>query len=169
MEIFIANLAKYNSGIICGQWFDLEDYLEKEDLVAAVYDMLSEQSKKDGVKYEEWLICDYDDIPFEVGSYEDFGTLFEVKNAIVKFGESVVTAAMQEGIPLEKIEDAYYGCFESEKDFVMQFVEDMGTFEDVPELIKTYFDYESCCRDLMMSDFSSVTLKDGVHVFSHLF
>src|SRR5690606_26437484 len=59
-KIYVANLGKYNEGILQGAWFeypfDMEEISEKIGLNS---------------KYEEYAIHDYDYIPFSVNEYDN--------------------------------------------------------------------------------------------------
>lgn len=71
-RIYIASLADYNNACLHGEWFDLEDYSDLEDLQEAVNAMLarspfgnSDFAKKYGLHAEEYAIHDYEGFPQE--------------------------------------------------------------------------------------------------------
>ncbi|CCK04535.1 Antirestriction protein ArdA [Cronobacter sakazakii 701] len=60
-------------------------------------------------------------------------------------------------------DDAYRGEAESEEDFAQQHVEDCGLLSEVPDTLRSYFDYEAYARDLFSGGY---VFHDG-HVFSN--
>ena len=69
IRIYVASLAKYNSGRLVGTWIDLP----ADDLWEQVEDML------DGD--EEWAIHDYE-APFSISEYETLTRLTRQQNLI---------------------------------------------------------------------------------------
>lgn len=69
-RIYIANLGKYNEGILQGEWFefpiDMADVKERIGLDA---------------QYEEFAIHDYE-LPFSIGEYENIDKLNEIMETI---------------------------------------------------------------------------------------
>ncbi|EOG4047666.1 antirestriction protein ArdA, partial [Salmonella enterica] len=60
-------------------------------------------------------------------------------------------------------DDAYRGEAESEEDFAREMVEDNGLLNEVPEPLRSYFDFEAWARDLFSSGYM---FHDG-YVFSN--
>ena len=54
------------------------------------------------------------------------------------------------------------GCFESEREFAEELIDDTGMLADAPDFLLNYFDYEAFARDLFMTDYH---MSDSGHVF----
>ncbi|MCX7748213.1 MAG: antirestriction protein ArdA [Clostridia bacterium] len=67
IKIYVANLAKYNEGILKGEWIELP--MARDELQEAISNLLGTD--------EECAIHDYE-APFDVGEYEDIFTLNEL-------------------------------------------------------------------------------------------
>jgi len=62
-------------------------------------------------------------------------------------------------------EDAYCGECDSEEAYAQNLADETM---NIPERLRTYFDYEKFSRDLFMSDYFSVDAPSGVYVFRHV-
>ena len=51
-------------------------------------------------------------------------------------------------------EDAYEGEYDSELDYIYQYVEDTGMLDGISENVRIYFDYEAFARDVFITDLS---------------
>jgi antirestriction protein len=113
---------------------------------------------------EEWIVCDYEGIPKQfVGEYDlsdDFWAYSEFLDNTA-LDQEAVDAGLDCDIPLDKIEDAYQGEFESDEDFAQQLAEDVGDLRDDLRWPYTCIDWEWAARDLMYD----YTASDG-HYFS---
>ena len=58
--------------------------------------------------------------------------------------------------------DAYAGQYDSEVDYVQQYVDDTGMLDGVPETFRAYFDYDAFARDVFIND---MAFGDKGHVF----
>ena len=67
---------------------------------------------------------------------------------------------------MSDFEDAYHGEHDSQLAFTEELIEDMGWLSDMPEHLRSYFDYDTYTRDLFITDFfSSAAPGGGVFVF----
>jgi antirestriction protein len=146
INVYVANLAKYNEGILKGRWIELPCY--------NLEDKLSEILGND----EEYAIHDYE-APFKIGEYANIFTLNEIAEEIdqlakyeqealeyiLKTGEKNLTEA------LETLEDGdysiYFDCYNM-KDVAMEYIEQIGSITDAVSNINYYLDVESFKRDL---------------------
>jgi antirestriction protein len=123
-RIYVADLEAYNNGRLVGEWLDLSDYNDADELMDAIQDVL----KKSGG--EEYAIHDYENFPSnlysEYMSRNDFQALYDV-----------METAKQNNLPLEVVQDIvsqygeggveeFYGKFDSAEDFAYQQVEEVG-------------------------------------------
>lgn len=76
IKIYVANLAKYNEGILKGEWLQLP--MDSDELQEAISNVLGTD--------EEYAIHDYD-APFEVSEYEDIFALNELAQDLEAISE----------------------------------------------------------------------------------
>ena len=146
MQVYIANLGKYNEGESVGAWFslpiDFEDVAEKIGLNA---------------EYEEYAIHDYE-LPFQIGEYINIDEL----NRLYGLVEELEGTDLYDALPallssgcfhnledlVERQDDIRYwgGCHDM-SDVAYESVED-GYLGDIPERIQWYIDYEKLGCDM---------------------
>ncbi|MGG4498435.1 antirestriction protein ArdA [Brevibacillus reuszeri] len=94
MQVYIANLGKYNEGELVGAWFtspiDMEDVKERIGL--------------DG-EYEEYAIHDYE-LPFDIGEY----TPIEEINRLCVLAQELEGTAIEDA--MQEIQSAFFDSFE---------------------------------------------------------
>jgi antirestriction protein len=114
---------------------------------------------------EEWIVCDYDDVPKRyVGEYDLDADFFEYKDFLENtyMDKGAVDAGLYLDIPLESIEEAYAGEFKSDADFAENMAEQCGLISDDAKWPHTCIDWERAALDLMM-DYS----EEKGYYFSH--
>ena len=143
-----------------GDWVDLDEVTTWED----VAHILSAKFPSSGFEFEEILCADVEGLPrhfyssncdgFSMTEWADFkeqlsGTHLEAK---------VIDAYLdhQGGIDdISDIEEAYAGEYDSWEDFAYELLESTGDLEQIPESLRSYFDYEKFGRDLSYDYFES--------------
>jgi antirestriction protein len=148
-------LSNYNNGSLIFKTFDLDGvtYEEHHQEITCWLEELTEQT---GELCEEWIVADYEEVPSNfVGEWSIDEAFFEYAEALEGscFGVEVFEAAAELGIPVDKIEDAYHGEFESDEEMAEEYCESTGMLADMAESLRCYFDMERFGRDLAM-DFS---------------
>lgn len=115
---------------------------------------------------EEWIVCDYEDIPREfTGEYDldpsfwDYAEFLETTH----LDQEVVDAGIACGIDLDKIEDAYEGKYDSDEDFAQALAEETSAIQEDAQWPHTCIDWEWAARELMYDYCSS-----GGHYFRNL-
>lgn len=123
-RIYVADLEAYNNGRLEGEWLDLADYNDADELMDAIQDVL----KKSGG--EEYAIHDVEYIPSSMYSEymgkRDFEELYKMMDL-----------AKQNDLPLEVVQevvsqydasavDDFVGKYDTAVDFAEQLVDDMG-------------------------------------------
>jgi len=123
-RIYVADLEAYNSGKLVGEWLDLTDYNDADELMKAIENVL----KKSGG--EEYAIHDYEYLPSSMYSeymgYIDFVEIYEMMDL-----------ANEKDLPLDVVMDIvsqfdrsaldeFQGVYDSEQDFAEQLVDDIG-------------------------------------------
>lgn len=126
MRLYIANLAAYNSGRLIGEWLDLDDYSDADELREAI------QSKVIApYGGEEWAIHDTEDCgSWQIDEYESLDRIMAVKELADQYSIDAVTGYIDlvgaHYIDVETLEsefqDAYRGAAESGKEWAQDTV-----------------------------------------------
>ena len=155
-RIYVADLEAYNNGRLVGEWLDLADYNDADELMDAIQDVL----KKSGG--EEYAIHDVEYIPSSMYSEymgkRDFEELYEM-----------IDLAKQNDLPLEVVQeivsqysasavDDFVGKYDSAVDFAEQMVDDMGieSFND----FEYYLDISETDRRLLSQEMADSYVED---------
>ena len=178
-QVWIGCLAAYNEGTLHGEWVDAVD----ADEITEAKDRIIASSP--AFHPEEWFIADYDgfgDLASTLGEYASFEQVAEIAQALEEHGSAVNGFIGWYGEwDAEKFEEAYRGCFDSERDFAYDFADQIGMFEpgtygahgdnhvkDAISQLETYFDWEMWTRDLFIGDFYAAEASGpeyGFHIF----
>ena len=123
-RIYVADLEAYNNGRLVGEWLDLADYNNADELMDAIQDVL----KKSGG--EEYAIHDVEYVPrslySEYMSRNDFEALYEVMETAKRYDlplevvEEIVSQYGEGGV------DEFYGKYNDAEDFAIELVDEMG-------------------------------------------
>lgn len=150
IRIFLTNLGKYTEGELVGEWVDLPIPNEELEKVLTRIGINEE--------YEEFFITDYetDFDGIEIGEYSNLKTLNEMAETLEELDDDekeVINAIMSEGYKLEealeKKDDCmiYCDCSDME-DVAREYAEQTGLLDNIPENLRSYFDYEAFGRDM---------------------
>lgn len=146
MQVYIANLGKYNEGELVGAWFsfpiDEEEVAEKIGLNA---------------EYEEFAIHDYE-APFPINEDDSIDHLNHLYDLIQEIEGTPIYEDLQEILRtwfkdveelLEHHEEiiCYPDC-ESMRDVAEHYIEETGILNALPENMRYYFDYQALGRDM---------------------
>lgn len=148
-SLYVGTYAKYNNGSIFGAWLDLTNYPDAEAFYKACAELHADEHDP------EFMFQDFENFPESLYSENgNIDALYEYIDFLksTHLSIEVVEAGIELGIPLDKIEEAYYGQFDSDADLAYEYVENTGLLQGVPETIANYFDYEAFGLDLA-SDF----------------
>ena len=150
INIFITNLGKYNEGELVGEWVKLP---VSEEELKAVFERIGINEV-----YEEHFITDYEtDVDnFEIGEYDSIGSLNEIAETLeclYEYEREIVSVLLSEGYSLEEALEKkdncfiYYDCFTME-DVAIEYAEETGLLNDIPENLQCYFDFDAFGRDM---------------------
>ncbi|MGM0334289.1 antirestriction protein ArdA [Enterococcus sp. AZ008] len=146
MQVYVANLGKYNEGELVGAWFtppiDFDELAEKIGL---------------NNEYEEYAIHDYE-LPFDVDEYTPIAEINRLGEGI---SELEGTAIYEE---LKEIKSMWFNSFDelidnkddiisysdcdSMEDVARYLIEELGQLGEVPANLQNYIDYQSLGRDM---------------------
>jgi len=162
-RIYVACLAAYNSGILHGEWIDIEDDIDQ------TWNQIRNVLASSPIPHaEEWAIHDFEGFGgIRLSEWESIERVHELAEFMQEHGE-VGTLALDHYCG--NIEDAtralenYMGCYSSIADYAQEITE---SCTEIPEHLQFYIDYERMGRDMDMSG-DIVTMQtrfDEVHIF----
>lgn len=159
--VYVGTYHKYNCGSIFGKWFDLSDFEEMAEFSKACRKLYASEVDP------EFMFQDWEGIPSKFVSESsidwDFITVLKQAKEEGREDAFVAWADYSGECDFDAFDDAYRGKAETEEDYAYELVEDNGLLNDVPEPLRSYFDYEAYARDLFSSGY---VLHDGF-VFSN--
>ncbi|MBF2440914.1 antirestriction protein ArdA [Listeria seeligeri] len=146
MQVYVANLGKYNEGELVGAWFTPPiDYEEMEERIGL------------HGEYEEYAIHDYE-LPFEISEYTSINEINRLCELVMELEGSPILDELKEiqGMwfgsleeLLEHVEDIHcYSDCDSMEDIARYYVEETGQLGEVPSNLQNYIDYQSLGRDM---------------------
>ena len=172
VKVAVTNLGKYNEGKLVYKWINLP----------ASHDEINNALKEigvDGKNYEEYFISDYifnEKIKFDITEYSSISRLNEIAKELQSLNEMQLYAVQAYielyGSDIDYVMDAIefaksenfnilYDCHDI-TDVAHYYINESGIYE-LPEIAKTYFDYEAFARDLEIES-NFVFLNDGICV-----
>lgn len=157
-KVYVGTYGKYNNGSLSGAWLDLSDYSDKEEFYEACRELHGDEEDA------EYMFQDYENIPEALISESWLSEkFFELRDAIEKLSETEQEAFFvwcdhhnsdisEEDADdlISSFEDEYQGEYKDEEDYAYEIVEQCY---DLPEFVKTYFDYSAFARDLFITDY----------------
>lgn len=166
-QIYVADLAAYNNGMLHGKWIDATQ--SAEEIEEEVREML--KNSPVGDEAEEWAIHDDEYFePIKIHEWDSFEHVSEIANAIVEHGEMFgeIYNHLGSGTTVENaidfIEDNYAGEYDSLGDFAEELNYET---QELPKDIYSYIDFESMGRDMELSGYilSFTDSRRKLHVF----
>lgn len=166
MRVWVGCLSCYNDGRLTGAWVDAVD--------------ASEFVPCDRAGHEEWWVFDTDGLPGLGECSPDEAQRYAETVAACAEGTGAPVAAVFaylenfHGSPgdmsaLDDFEDAYYGEWESERDYAANLADDLGYLKAVTLTRYHVFDMDAWTRDLFMGDcWSAPSPEGGAFVFQNV-
>ena len=162
LKIYVGTYAKYNNGSIAGEWLDLLNYENFDELKKAMLNLHKDENDP------EFMIQDWecDDLFESLGLISESGISDDIYNVLEAIKDSYydievfnsycnIYGMYSNNIDeiIEQVEEAYCGEFSNDIEFVENLLEDTGCIPDnLPSYI--YIDWERTARDIMM-DYST--------------
>ena len=144
IEIFLTNLAKYNAGLLRGEWLNLSE-LTEEELQAAIKKILG--------KDEEYFITDFE-APFQIDEYDNPYKLRALAEQTKDWSEFQIAGLfylIEDGNSIEdamkRVDDLIVYQATDYEALAEQFVDD-GLYGEIPESLQYYIDYAKIGNDL---------------------
>lgn len=151
-SVYVGTYAKYNAGSIAGAWVDLTRFDDHESFLAFCHELHKDEEDP------ELMYQDFQNFPHEY--YSESGINPELWDYLeLTDDDKMMLDAFRDCFgatdSIENARNAYYGQYESDEDMAWELLESTGGLNEVPDVLKYYFDVEKYARDLMISDFSS--------------
>lgn len=146
IKLYIANLAEYNNGELVGKWIELP--MNVDDLKKEIAKILGSD--------EEFAIHDYE-APFNVNEYDNIYKINEYAERLssINLDRNIIEKILSNSCNIEEginvIENEKYILYdncESMSDVAYEIVHELGYIHEIPESLRSYFDYEAFGRDL---------------------
>lgn len=163
-RLYVGTYAKYNNGDISGDWLDLEDYSDKESFLEACAELHKDEADP------EFMFQDFEGFPkalYSESSVDDklfeFVALDEDDREIV----GIYWEHVNSDASVDEAKENYAGCYKNEEDWAYEFLDETGALKDMPDNLRSYFDYEAYARDARLGgDVVFVEVSyDECHVF----
>ena len=162
-RIYVACLAAYNSGILHGEWIDIEDDID--ETWAQINAMLKASPI---AKAEEWAIHDFEGFgSTRLSEWESIERVHELAEFMQENGQVGVIALDHCGDDIQEATrtiDAYMGCYCSVADYAQEITE---SCTEIPEHLECYIDYERMGHDMVLAG-DIITFEEScsqVHIF----
>lgn len=139
MQVYIANLSKYNEGELVGAWFtppiDFDEVKERIGL---------------NDEYEEYAIHDYE-LPFEISEYTDIEEINRICEMVSELPE-YITAELHDLLTYfgsieelcEHQDDIMHYCdCENMGDVARYFMQESGELSSISAELQEFFDYDA--------------------------
>jgi antirestriction protein len=170
IKIYVGTYKKYNNGSLFGQWIDLNDFSDFEELKDEMFKLHNDEEDP------EFMFQDYECSE----AIKDLGLISEsyLSNDIYNVIETIENCSYNEEVIesfikcigtydtieeiIHKVEESYSGEFSNDIEFVQELLESTG---DIPDSLPNYIhiDWESTTRDIMY-DYST----DNNHYFRNI-
>ncbi|MGX7420459.1 antirestriction protein ArdA [Carnobacterium gallinarum] len=146
MQVYIANLGKYNEGELVGGWFS----------PPVDFEVVSEQIGLNE-EYEEYAIHDYE-LPFTIDEYTPIDEVNRLCELVFELEGTDIYDELSEiqSYWFNDIEDliehkddimCYSDC-DSMEDVARYYVEETGSLGEIPNHLQNYIDYQALGRDI---------------------
>lgn len=153
IEIYVANLAAYNAGILKGAWFSLP--MPMEEIFFTIFDEDERDNK--GNPHGDWAIHDYV-APFRIEETDDIESLNEMAERFENLSEDEIKTVGEmydRGVAVslmdaaDKIEDCIFhpDCHDM-GDVAYETHQETGLLGNIPEHFQFYIDWEKLGRDM---------------------
>lgn len=163
-QIYIADLAAYNNGILHGAWIDATQSI---DSIRDEVDVILGDSPVDAA--EEYAIHDHEGFNgYPINEYDSLEHVYEIACFITEYPDTGADLLAQfngnMGEAKQHAEDHYCGHYNSLADFVEELTESTTT---IPPHLSLYIDYDKMAWDMEMNGdiFSIGSVSSGWHIF----
>jgi len=143
--VYVGTYSKYNSGSIKGKWLNLEDYASKEDFLKAAAALHKDEPDA------ELMFQDFEGFPRQYYSESSLSDeLWDWLDLDEDDRELLAVYSDELGddkATIEQARDAFWGKFDSKKDWAMSFIEDLSAEQAANYLTLTDTDARVMAND----------------------
>lgn len=171
LEIYITDLAAYNSGYLIGEWVELP--LSEEELASKIQEILGKGAKLTGeAEHEEWFITDYSWLGIDLMEIDEYENIHELNKNLQliqecnKYQLKAIRFLLSEGITLD-LEDAFYRSDDvyihenmSMEEIAIELLEECYGVDKLAPIIANNIDYYSIGQELEMDGNYTVLGRD---------
>tara|TARA_R100001129_G_scaffold178436_1_gene154214 strand:- start:106 stop:642 length:537 start_codon:yes stop_codon:yes gene_type:complete len=162
--LYVGTYAKYNSGSIKGAWLYLDDYKDKQEFLYACHGLHCDEADP------ELMFQDYEYIPQSL--YSESGLDDKIfKWLDLEHDQREYVQAYWDCVDpdaeIDAINDAYWGTFEGELQYMEEWLDSTGMLSQIPENLRHYFDTEAFLRDCKIN--GDVEFAEGANYTVHAF
>ena len=176
-QAYISTYGLYNNGFLSGRWFAAYELYDAEAVMAeirrlALKDGIAESDLDDFVG-EELMVQDTDGYPFDIKT-DNIEELAEIGEAVEDNDELTLRIALLEASHgtygmgyAEIIEAARDLCFTEGRDIedcAAQLCEDMCILDEIPNHLRSYFDFSAYARDLKYEGFAEIRYEGTTYL-----
>ncbi len=162
-QVYVSTYRKYNHGSLQGDWLSLSDHSSKAEFLEACRELHDDEPDP------ELMFQDWESIPdryiteseIDEGLW-DWLQLAPDEQAIVE----VYASEIDTHADLETAIDRYCGKYDSEENWAVNFWDETGMLDQVPEFAQSYIDFEKYANDARMGgDIYFVSWKGEIWAF----
>ena len=158
-RIYVGTYAKYNAGSIKGAWLDLEDYADRDAFLEACRELHRDEQDPEVMfqDFEGFPRSFYNESSAPPDELWDWLKLDEDEQELLAIYQDHIDS---EG-NIDTARDAFMGKYHSEEDWAANWLEDVGSLQEVPEHLRNYIDYKAYARDARLGGDVSFVRHDG--------
>lgn len=152
-NITLYELSNYNNSQLMPRTFDLDGIDTHEEWLVAIHKWMQALTRETNELCEEWIVCDYEDIPASyVGEHDIDPHYWDYKQAVEDsyLDAEVFEAAAELDIEPDMVEELYQGEHDNDKDFAYQMADELGLLPEGYSWPTSCIDWTAAARDLMM-------------------
>jgi antirestriction protein len=152
-NITLYELSNYNNSQLMPRTFDLDGIDTHEEWLVAIHKWMQALTRETNHLCEEWIVCDYEDIPASYVGEHDIDPHYWGYKQVVEgsyLGADVFEAAAELDIEPGIVEELYQGEYDNDEDFAYQMADGLGLVPEGYSWPTSCIDWTAAARDLMM-------------------
>ena len=152
-NITLYELSNYNNSQLMPRTFDLDGIDTHEEWLVAIHKWRQALTRETNHLCEEWIVCDYEDIPpGYVGVHDIDPHYWDYKQAVEgsHLDADVFEAAVALDIEPGMVEELYQGEHDTDEGFAYQLADELGSVPEGYSWPTSCIDWSAAARDLMM-------------------
>ena len=161
-KIYVGTYKKYAEGSIKGAWLDLEDYVDKDEFIAACLELHKDEVDPE-LQFQDW-----EDIPStfigECSIDDEFWDYMNYDDRHDGEAKAAYMACFNEWSESD-FEDRFRGKFDSWAEMAEEFCDSCGILDQIPENLRYYFDFERYANDISLN--GDMVEDEGYFFWNH--